>query len=394
MPNLNLHESQAAGKPVETSRIAQIVKQAEEKDITSDGIGASSPRRANSGAEPAPGSKTSLIGTLRERLGGRSANPTANAKQTGALGEGKGTKQMDGSLTSSPKPDPSSANISATQVHNTVAETGASGANDNGSVQITNLQPVITELRVPEANRARLLLDELVGLESRCLDLAGTLSTVVQELQSGNVSGTGAGAELISLRSDVESFRKRALQLAQSLSMPAEAASGPAATLGDLRAVLNRAADKLDQDAFQLRHKRAAEELQAVLALDCATADGGNPLEECQADARRLVAEITGTQWPQAHTECLPLIERRHAYSRLLDLVREGNRLSDEEWESAEEAVRAAFGGRLAVAAVRGRLQFKGEPLALEALTKSCPTCGAELETGAKFCGECGVKIE
>ena len=238
------------------------------------------------------------------------------------------------------------------------------------------------------------LLEELTGLESRCVDLAGRLSEVVQELLSGNVQGRNLASDLIALQSDVESLQKRTADLAGSLEVPAATAASPS-MLGDLRATLKAAAEAEERRDFRLLHARAAQELESVLALEYpAGNEGSNPLDEVQANTRRLLEAVAGAKWPDSHPESELLAERRHACSRLLDLVRQHEELSDDDWQSAEETVAASFGRRLAVAAVRGRLRFKNGSAQAKENPEICPVCGAQLESGAKFCGDCGVKIE
>jgi hypothetical protein len=241
-----------------------------------------------------------------------------------------------------------------------------------------------------DKSQARLLLAELTVLESRCADLAGRLLAVVQELRSGKIQDAGVASELGTLRAGVESLEKRTKELAAALSVPAGATS----TLSELRTVLTAAAEAEDQRDFRALHEGAVRELEDVLALDYPGSGIPNPLDACQDAARRLLAEIDGAEWPQSHPDCIPLVERRHAYSRLLDLVRRGQELSDEDWQTAEEAVANTLGRRLAVAAVRGRLKTKNGTPAPKTAAGGCPSCGAQLEVAAKFCGDCGVKVE
>lgn len=247
---------------------------------------------------------------------------------------------------------------------------------------------------IAENRLAPALLDELTALESRCVDLAGRLSEVVQELLSGSVQGGSLASDLTGLQSDVQSLKHRTLDLASSLGVPADKAAS-SGTLGELREVLKAAAEVEQRRDFRLLHARAAQELESVLALEYGPGnDGSNPLVEVQANTRRLLEEIAGAEWPNTHPESQPLAERRHDCSRLLDLVRRREDLSDDDWQIAEEAVVASFGRRLAVAAVRGRLRFKNGAAQAKEDPTICPDCAAQLESGAKFCGDCGVKIE
>jgi plasmid stability protein len=260
------------------------------------------------------------------------------------------------------------------------------------------------EAVAPTKSQARSLLEELTGLESRCADLAESLADVVQGLRAGNVHGGDLAPELTALQTAVGSLEKRTAELAVFLSVPADASTGRS-MLGELRAILTAAVEAEEQRDFRALHEGAARELEDVLALEYPGNTGPNPLDECQSGGRRLLAEISGAQWPDQHPECLPLVERRHAYSRLLDLVRLREDLSDDDWQTAEEAVAASFGRRLAVAAVRGRLQAgkngppgtslsQASPVTINKEASSCPHCGAQLEADARFCGDCGVKIE
>lgn len=246
---------------------------------------------------------------------------------------------------------------------------------------------------IPAKSSASALLGELTALESRCVDLAGRLSEVVQELLSGSVTGNSLPSELTALRADVESLEKRTVDLAVSLSIPADADPG-SSTLGELHATLKAAAEAEGRRDFRLLHARAAQELEDALALEYRGTDGSSPLDECQSAGRRLLEEIAGAQWPQAHPECLPLAERRHAYSRLLDLVRQGDELSDDDWQLAAETVTDSFGSRMGLAAVRRRLRVRNGAATARQEATNCPACGAQLEPGGQFCGDCGVKID
>ncbi len=243
-----------------------------------------------------------------------------------------------------------------------------------------------------QAHLSPALLGDLAALESRCVDLAGHLSEVVQELLSGKVHYGSLASDLTALQADVESLKNRTAGLAVSLDVPADAAA--CTSLGELRAILTAVAEAEGRRDFRLLHARAAQELEYVLALEYSGSDGANPLDGCQVAGRRLLKEIAGAEWPNAHAESARLAGRQHAYSRLLDLVRQPEKLSDDDWDTAEETVAAVFGRRVAVAAVRGRVRVKSSSKDAKEDAKTCPACGAQLEAGAKFCGDCGVRIE
>ncbi|HEV2379470.1 MAG TPA: zinc ribbon domain-containing protein [Terriglobia bacterium] len=246
----------------------------------------------------------------------------------------------------------------------------------------------------PKENQARLLLEELAGLESRCASLAERLSDVVRELQSGRVPAEGPGPEIATLRRDVEALQEKTVELAGLLSVPAEAATGPSVTLAGLRVVLEQVVEALQRQAFRDRHARAALELKGVLRLEYQDGRGFVPLADCKTGARKLLAEIEGAKWPDSHPDCLTLVERRHAYSQLLDFVRHGEELSDSAWETAQEALANSFGKPLSIAAVRGRLHEDGDTAGLAEALRRCPACNADIDADSRFCGECGVGVE
>jgi len=247
---------------------------------------------------------------------------------------------------------------------------------------------------VPKDSQVRLLLEELTVLESRCASLAERLSELVRELQSGRIPGEPPGPEIATLRRDVEALQQKTVELAGLLSVPAEAATGPSMTLAGLRAVLEQLIEALQRQAFRDMHAKAALELKGVLRLEHQDSHEFVPLADCKTGARRLLAEIEGAQWPDSHPDCLTLVERRHAYSQLLDFVRHGEQLSDRDWESAAEAVANSFGKPLSIAAVRGRLHEDGGTAGLAKAVRHCPACNADIDADASFCGECGVGVE
>ena len=316
-------------------------------------------------------SNSSLLSSLRERPDPRSAGPTMTVEEGADLKEPVIKEQIP------------AAGVSAAMA----------GGNGSGQGAPSRDVPKAGWNELTES-RSHILLEELGGLESRCAVMAGRLSDVAQEFRSGNVQPGSLGSELTALQADMEAFEKRTVELALSLSVPADAATGSSPRLGELRAVLELAAETEDHRAFALLHDRATRELEGVLALEYRNGDDSSSLDVCQTGARRLQAEIAGAQWPDSHPECLPLVERRHAYSRLLDLVRKGEELNDDDWQTAGESVAASFGKRLAVAAVRGRLRVKSGPVVAGEAAKRCPSCGADLELGARFCGDCGVELE
>jgi hypothetical protein len=241
-----------------------------------------------------------------------------------------------------------------------------------------------------------LLLSQVTTLESRAASLATQLLEAAGQLESGGIPAEGLATDLAVFHVDVKTVQRQTADLARSLSVPSDAAMSPMATFRALRTVLAAIRETQDRNAFRDLHAQAAHELESVLEIESGGGVEFAPLDESKGSAKRLLADIAGAEWPNSHPESLPLVQRSHPYSRLLDLVRDGDRLSDNDWEAAQEAVAAAFGRPLAVAAVRGRLQMRVGPAAAAAVevASHCPSCNAELEPGAKFCGDCGVRID
>jgi hypothetical protein len=371
---------QTADKPSQIGRIADVSKSAEQRESSlapARAPGAFSSQSTSAAEVKAAAGRSSVFADLRWRrdAGGEldriseGATPRAvSAVQSRAGVDGpqtssKGVTARDGSHRSAAQSEP-------------VREATEAGSS------------------VPNESQVRLLLEELTVLESRCTTLAERLSELVRDLQSGRLPGEPPGPELATLRRDVEALQNKTLDLAGLLSVPAEAATGPSMTLAALRGVLEQLVAALQRQAFRDMHARAALELKSVLRLEHQDGVEFAPLADCKTGALKLLAEIERAQWPDSHSECLALVERRHAYSQLVEFVRHGGELSDADWESAADAVATSFGKPLSIAAVRGRLQEDGGTARPAEAVRHCPACNADLDADARFCDECGVGVE
>jgi hypothetical protein len=328
---------------------------------------------------------------------GRSSysNEPPRTKTTQAL---RNAREKDASLqeASMPANQTASENPAAGQQTGTarffVARTG------NGSTRETHPTAAVSNASSSSGTHdpVGLLLNQVTTLESRAASLATQLLEASGQLESGGIPTEGLASDLAVFHADVTAAQRQTADLARSLSVPSDAAMSPVATFRVLRTVLAAIRETQDRNAFRDLHAQAAHELESVLAIESGGGVEFAPLDESKGSAKRLLADIAGAEWPNSHPESLPLVQRRHPYSRLLDLVRDGDRLSDSDWETAQEAVATAFGKPLAVAAVRGRLHVRVGPAAAAAVevASHCPSCKAELEPGAKFCGDCGFRID
>jgi hypothetical protein len=270
------------------------------------------------------------------------------------------------------------------------SETEAAAATPVGASEAAGLPGVASGA---EPGRAHELQVGLAALESRFTAMSERLSQAVSDFKGEILPDGALGADLTKLQADFGVLRARAAELAVSLSVPAAPISGPKLRLEPLRQLLRAIDDAERRQVFRELQDRAASELKRALAIVYRGNVRFAPLEQCKDTARRRLAEITASEWPHSTPECRPLADRQHAISRLLDLVCYGAELSDADCEAAVDAVSATFGQALAIAALRGRLTLEAETKTPAAAVERCPSCGAELDPGARFCGECGAKI-
>jgi hypothetical protein len=388
MPGSKVDRSRYPDEPELGGKIAEAQKSTGVKDTSRLSTMAPQLVSLRDSARAATGTtetKPSLLGTLRERLGRRTAAdgldpvPEKTAEETSVQRE-RSTR------VSSTIPEQQTELAKAAP-----RNLGANGSNEGGKAATVVPNPTSSPSK---DDPVQVLLDHVTALESRAASLAGRLAEAAQELQSGNIPAESLASDLALFHVDLKALQRQTAERAQSLSVPAEAALATVEAFRGLRTVLAAIHDTEQRNAFRNLHARATHEIEAVLAIEPRLGIAFAPLDESKAAATRLLAEIAGAQFPDSHPECVVLVERRHAYSRLVDLVRDGERLDDSDWEAAEEAVAAAFGKRLATAAVRGRLHMKGGPVDPVQAVSHCPACKAELEPGARFCGDCGAKID
>jgi hypothetical protein len=338
-------------------------------------------RASSDAATAAVETKPSLLGTIRERLGRRNATAGLDVVSEEISVQVQPSARLNNTNVDPQTEPPKVA----------VPSTGGNGSNGESepAAETSNATP-----NLPEDNPVRLLLDQVTTLEPRAASLAGRLAEAVRELQSGSIPAESVASDLTLFQTDVQTLQRQAVELARSLSVPADGAIASVETFRGLHTMLAAICETEERNVFRNLHVQAARELESVLAIEPCDGIEFTPLDESKSAAERLLAEVGGAEWPNSHPECLPLVERRHPCSRLLDLVRDAERLSDNDWETAQEAVATAFGRRLAVAAVRGRLRVKSGPADPVQAVSHCPACKADLEPGAKFCGECGVRID
>jgi hypothetical protein len=338
-------------------------------------------RNSSLAATGAAQAKPSAVGNVPERF----RSPDAIDRRDGVLEEASMQTRQSASM--------STANLGQ---QDGPAKVAVGHASNNSCDQESERSGAfsIAAFNAGTENTVELLLNRVAALEFRAESLAGRLGEAGRQLESGDIPAHTLTSDLAVFQADMKTLQGETVEVAKSLSVPADAATVPTDAFHGLRAVLASVLEAHQHDVFRHLHGQAARELENAVAIEARGGSDLAPLDESRSAAQRLLAEVRGAQWPNAHPECLALVEGRHPYSRLLDLVRDGESLNDTEWETAQEAVATAFGRPLAIAAVRGRLMVRSGPAASVQAVSYCPACKAELEPGAKFCGDCGVKIE
>lgn len=168
--------------------------------------------------------------------------------------------------------------------------------------------------------------------------------------------GLPPGEELLA---ELAAVRGRFLALQSDARDLADALLGAAPTsdtLPELRALLVTLADE------RAGQTRTLAVLDRVLALVHREQPDSEALAACRARAGDLRAGIAASRPHSAHPEAVALAEGTHPFAQLLALVDERERLTDERAAPLLEGVTAAFGSRLAAAAILGKLAVQGEP--------------------------------
>lgn len=100
----------------------------------------------------------------------------------------------------------------------------------------------------------------------------------------------------------------------------------------------------------------AAGLLDRVLTLVRGDGSSFAPLEQCQAEARRLRADLLASHSVRTMEVAQALVSGEHPLAALLELVTLGSILSDEQWARQQEVVVTACGRELGVAVARRKL--------------------------------------
>jgi hypothetical protein len=193
------------------------------------------------------------------------------------------------------------------------------------------------------------LRGQVESLREQFDDLQTDVQSCLRKLKNGEPPDLGLVQRLFSLQADFKGLRKDILALHPEI----RDSSKLLRTLSDLKDTL----DDIDPPYTEL-HREACTILDGVLHIVDAK-KGAEPLENAHSEARTLQSSIQ-EHTSGAHPAAESLTEGDHPLAKLLALVTEEDRFSDEEWESTAEHVRETFPD-LAVPLFRGRLQIDPE---------------------------------
>ncbi len=198
---------------------------------------------------------------------------------------------------------------------------------------------------------------EVAALADRFASLGRRLADVARELTEGGAPpSVEVIDELDASRSQLADARRRVVDVARAMEVPAIPAPEELASVQALRSLLEAAIQAGEQRAARDAKQRALAVLERIDDLRHRDDPRFAALVACQAAAAQLHAVLAAVEWPASHGDLTALAEGRHPLAYLLEFVERQDTLDDARWEQLEDALVAAFGRPLAVAAARGRL--------------------------------------
>lgn len=193
--------------------------------------------------------------------------------------------------------------------------------------------------------------------------LAGRLVDAADRLDT---PGEPPADELID---DLEAYRAQTLQLAEDLDLAGSLSDEDVAA----RITLSELGLRLDE---RERRQRVVPILDDILRLRHIEAPDFEPLANCHADARRLLALPSRSGGAPVDAELDAICRETHPLNLLLKLCVQGDGLSDSDWVECNDRVTTAYGRQLATALARGRIQrvVDASPVVTAAAPAPTPT--------------------
>ena len=204
-----------------------------------------------------------------------------------------------------------------------------------------------------------------VRLAKRFEEVAAQLEEAAVAVRQGSPATIVLEQSLVSAREELESLRTSIMK-----TVPANSGEHDVSTLPAIVACLDKIEALQVSDAVRKSRERAIAVLDQVLALRHTSNSDFSPLQECQRDAESMRQEILDHSGQEAHQDEAPLAGEVHPLASLSRLVNELARLDDDTIERFDNQIRSAYGGALALAAVRGLLETR---VALPVLPVSPP---------------------
>ena len=198
---------------------------------------------------------------------------------------------------------------------------------------------------------------EVAALADRFASLGRRLADAARGLTEGGAPpSVEVIDELDASRSQLADARRRVVDVARAMDVPAIPAPEELASVQALRSLVEAAIQAGEQRAARDAKQRALAVLERIDELRHRDDPRFAALVACQAAAAQLRAVLAAVEWPASHDDLTALAEGRHPLAYLLEFVERQDALDDARWEQIEDALVAAFGRPLAVAAARGRL--------------------------------------
>ena len=166
--------------------------------------------------------------------------------------------------------------------------------------------------------------------------------------------------ELANARREFDDLRAGVLELAASLSVMLPKPPDAIATLRDLDSIIRVVGEVIQNEEKRRVLAAAQQEVFAVLdrVARVAHKEDANfgALRACQAKAQELRDTVAGAASLDVDAQLKAWAEGTRPFNELLKMVEGQEAVDDERWSQLEEAVAAAFGRPLAIAATRGKL--------------------------------------
>lgn len=213
-----------------------------------------------------------------------------------------------------------------------------------------------------EQRELPVLLQSLTDVAEVFSHLGQRLETSAQALQTtGRPPERSLINEIMAARQNFADLRTQGYAFAESLAITPLAKVETFATLGDLKALIERIMLEEERKTAECVSQRAMMVLNRICTLRHSGFDTFAPLVECHARAAALRDEIATMSSPKIHPRAEAIVKEEDAFSALLTLTEHWDKLDDESCSAFQDVIGQTFGKPLAVAALRGKLVFSAE---------------------------------